>query len=320
MQVLRLLVGFALGLAAGWIGHGLLAPEQAPPRASRPPVTPTPHPASQPLAAEQPPPVAETTADTPAATEDTLAATRAQEEAELEAIHEWFRTQGKQWKGWAGMQARQKAEALLAKLPFDAERERRIQELLQEEAERMAEEALLMLLGEAELDPNAFSWFLGLPAELSPHMEGELATFLNDGEIQIVRAEVKQAHEKQMRDLADMQIGMMNIGDLSDDQRTRLRDVFIGKDTMTEQMSRFAEITRDRDRLRRLLKGEGLQEEMERGFSATRRRVRDILNNEQYGKYEIYEKQMAKQAEMGLRMMASVLEKAHSGAETPAGR
>jgi len=131
---------------------------------------------------------------------------------------------------------------------------------------------------------------------------------------------VKQAHEKQMRDLADMQIGMMAIGDLSDDQRTRLRDVFTGKDMMTEQMTRFAEVTRDRDRFRRLLKGEGLQEEMERGFSATRRRVRDILNDDQYRKYEAYEKQMARQAEMGLKMMASVLEQARSGSGTPAGR
>jgi hypothetical protein len=123
-----------------------------------------------------------------------------------------------------------------------------------------------------------------------------------------------------MTDLADMQIGMMSIADLSDDQRTRMREVFVGKDVMSQQFTRFAEITRDPKRFRRLLGGEGLEEEMEKSFGATRQRVRDILNDEQYRKYESYEKRMAKQAEMAMRMMSSFMETRRAGGQTPAGR
>jgi hypothetical protein len=229
-------------------------------------------------------------------------------------------TQRKQWKAFAGMQARQRAEALLANLPFDAEREKRIKEMLQQEAELQAERVGLMMLGDEEMDPAAFQWFMGMPAELSPRLEQELATFLNDGELQVVRAEMKRAHEKQMTDLADMQIGMMAIHDLSDDQRTRMRDVFVGKDVVTDQFTRFAEVTRDRERFRRLLRGEGLKEEMQKGFAGTRQRVRDILTPEQFAKYELYEQGLVRQAEMGLKMMSSFLEAPREGTKAPASK
>jgi hypothetical protein len=218
------------------------------------------------------------------------------------------------------MQAAQKADALLDRLPFDAERERRIRELLEKEAALEVDRVIAMMLGEEEMDPDAFAWFFGVPPELSPRLEGELATFLNDGEIQVVRAEVKRTHERQVNDLADMQIGMMAIADLSDDQRTRMREIFVGKDVMTQQFTRFAELTRDRERFRRLLRGEGIQEQMEQNFATTRQRVRDILNDEQYRKYEAYEKTMIKQAEIGIRMMASFTESQRGGAQTPAAR
>jgi hypothetical protein len=229
-------------------------------------------------------------------------------------------TQRKQWKAFAGMQARQKAELLLANLPFDAEREKKIQDLLQQEAELQAERAAAMMLGDEEMDPDAFQWFLGMGPELTPHLESELATFLNDGELQVVRAEVKRAHEKQMNDMADMQIGMMQIRDLSDDQRTRMREVFVGKDVMTEQFTRFGEIVRDRDRFQRLMRGEGLKEEMEKSFAPTRQRVRDILDDEQYRKYEIYEQQLVAQAQMGLKMMSTFLGQPREETKAPASK
>lgn len=244
----------------------------------------------------------------------------AAKDPEMDAMREMIHSQSKVWKGWAGMQARQKAEALLANLPFDAEREKRIQELLQKEAELQAERAALMMLGEEEMDPDAFQWFMGMPEELSPRLEAELATFLSDGEIQILRAEVKRSHEKQMTDMADMQIGMMAIHDLSDDQKTRMREVFVGKDVMTEQFTRFGEIMRDRDRMKRLMKGEGIKEEMEKGFQATRHRVRDVLNDEQFAKYQLYEKQLTRQAEMGLKMMSSFLERPREETKEPASK
>jgi hypothetical protein len=229
-------------------------------------------------------------------------------------------TQRKQWKAFAGMQARQKAELLLAKLPFDAETEKKIAELLQQEAELQAERAAMMMLGDEEMDPAAFQWFMGIGPELTPGLEKELATFLDDTGIAVVRAEVKRAHEKQMTDMADMQIGMMAIRDLSDDQKTRMREVFVGKDVMTEQFTRFGEVVRDRERFQRLMRGEGIREEMEKGFQGTRQRVRGILNDEQYAKYELYEQQMVRQAEMGLKMMSSLLGTPREGTKAPASR
>jgi hypothetical protein len=72
--------------------------------------------------------------------------------------------------------------------------------------------------------------------------------------------------------------------------------------------------------MRRLLRGEGLEEEMERQFAGTRRRVRDILTPEQYRKYEIYEQGLVKQAQMGLKMMSAFLEKPREGTPSPASK
>lgn len=317
---MRYVLALAIGLLAGWFGHEILVkpptPRTAPakPAVAEPPTTaPAPEEVSLPPAPTHPAPEEKVHAE-----EDVPAPAEADPEGDR--MREMIRSQSKMWKGWAGMQARQKAEALLASLPFDAEREKKIQELLQKEAELQAERAASMMLGDEEMDPSAFQWFMGMPEELSPRVEGELATFLNDGEIQIVRAEVKRAHEKQLTDLADMQIGMTQIHDLSDDQKTRMREVFSGKDMMTERFTQMAEVMRDRDRMRRVMKGEGIKEEMEKQFAPTRQRVRDILTADQFAKYQLYEKQMAQQAEMGLKMMSSFLDRPREGTKEPASK
>lgn len=308
-----------VGIAVGWFGHALLA-EKPQPRADAsarrvvetPPLPAVETPVSLPPAPSLPvegPAEPEQESDTPA-----------QPDADEERLREMVTTQLPSWKAFARMQAGQKAEGLLAGLPFDAAREKRIQELLQQEAELQAERAAMMMIGEGEMDPAAFAWFMGVPGELTPRLEQELATFLNDGELQVLRAEVKRTHDKHMNDMADMQIGMMQIGDLSDDQKTRMREVFVGKDVMTQQFTRFGEIVRDRDRMKRLLRGEGLEQEMERQFEGTRGRMRDILNPDQYRKYEAYEKGLVRQAQMGLKMMSAFLGQPREGTKAPASK
>ncbi|MCK6458540.1 MAG: hypothetical protein L6Q95_01435 [Planctomycetes bacterium] len=314
-------VAFLLGgIVIGWVSRAAI--HKDPPQARAEPQTRAFVPHLAPAPPEPPPlppapalPVKEEMV--PAEEEGTPPAAADPDEDRLrELVH----TQRKQWKAFAGMQARQKAELLLASLPFDAETEKRIKELLQQEAELQAERAAAMMLGDEELDPAAFQWFMGIGPELTPGLEKELATFLDDAGIAVVRAEVKRTHEKQMNDMADMQIGMMSIRDLSDDQKTRMREVFVGKDVMTEQFTRFGEIVRDRERFRRLMKGEGIKEEMQKGFQGTRQRVRDILNDDQFAKYELYEQQMVRQAEMGLKMMSSLLGTPREGTKAPASR
>jgi len=320
---MRYVLVLALGLLGGWFGHAVITRSPPPARADKAARPATPAPAATTAVAD---PIPLPPAPTPREEEEQVHAEEEGETAtevadpEMDRLREMVRSQSKAWKGWAGMQARQRAEALLANLPFDAEREKKIQELLQQEAELQAERAAMMMLGDEEMDPAAFQWFMGMPEELSPRLEAELATFLNDGEMQIMRAEVKRSHEKQMTDLADMQIGMMQIRDLTDDQKTRIRDVLSGKDVMTEQFTRFAEVTRDRAKFQRLLKGEGLKEEMEKGFAPTRQRMRDILTPDQFVRYQAYEQQMVRQAEMGLKMMSAFLEKPSGGTKEPASK
>ena len=315
---MRYVVVLAIGLLAGWFGHELLVKPATPRAEPARPVAQAPAPlAAEPVPLPQAPSLPHEEEKVHAEEEEPASAAA---DPEADRLRELVLTQMKQWKAIAGMQAKQRAEGLLANLPFDAEREKRIQELLQKEAELQAERAALMMLGEEEMDPNAFQWFMGMPSELSPRLEGELATFLNDGEIQVLRAEVKRAHDRHMTDMADMQIGMMAIRDLSDDQKTRMREVFVGKDVVTEQFARFGEIVRDRDRMKGLLRGEGLKEEMGKGFEGTRRRVRDILNDEQYAKYELYEQGLMRQAEMGLKMMSSFLDRPREGTKEPASK
>ncbi len=314
---MRYVLVLALGLLGGWFGHELLMKPPTP-RAdpARPVVVAPPAPAPEPVPLPPAPSPPKEEVEVPVEEEEETETFA----AGMDRIREMILSQSTAWRGWAGMQARQKAEALLASLPFDAAREKKIQELLQKEAEIQAERAAMMMLGDEEMDAAAFQWFMGMPEELSPRLEAELATFLNDGELQVVRAEVKRAHEKQMTDMADMQIGMMSIHDLSDDQTTRMRKVFVGKDVMTEQFTRFGEIVRDRDRMSRLMRGEGLKEEMEKQFAGTRKRVRDILNDEQFAKYQLYEQQLTRQAEMGLKMMSSLLEPRREGTQEPASK
>jgi hypothetical protein len=318
---MRYALVLATGLAIGWFGHAALRNEPSPARAPTQPKAYEPQipPATAVEQVSLPP------APTLPAKEEMVHAeeegmTAAAPDPEVDRIAEMVRTQLPQWKAFARMQAGQKADLLLASLPFDAETEKKIKELLQKEAELQAERASAMMLGDEEMDPDAFQWFMGIGPELTPNLERELATFLNDSQIQTVRADVKRQHEKQMSDMADMQIGMMQIRDLSDDQKTRMREVFVGRDVMTEQFSRFGEIVRDRDRFRRLMSGDGIKEEMEKGFAGTRQRVRDILNDQQYAKYQAYEQQMVRQAEMGLKMMSSLLGTQREGTKAPASR
>jgi hypothetical protein len=312
---MRYALVLAIGLLAGWFGHETLVKPPTPRSDPVRPVVltpPTPEPVPLPpaptLPVEEEMVHAEEEEKPPAA------------DPEMDRIRELVHSQSKLWKGIAGMQAKQRAEALLAGLPFDAEREKKIQELIQREAELQAERAAAMMLGDEEMDPSAFQWFMGMPEELSPGLEAELATFLNDGEIQIVRAEMKRAHDSHMRDMADMQIGLMQIHDLSEDQKTRMREVYSGKDMMADQFTQFGEIIRDRDRMKRLIKGDGFRETMEKGFAPTRRRVRDILTPDQFAKYEAYEQGLMKQAEMNLKMMSAFLEPPREGTQAPASK
>jgi len=323
MHLLRYATVLLSGLVLGWVAReitfekpqartepvvrALPAPDPYAPPEPFPDATTPPRPTEMPAAA----PVAATPQPQETATEGAG--------TEEDPFAEMIRSQSPQWKAWAAMQAKQKLGGLFASLGFDEQTQKLIEAALLKDAEVQTERAIAMMLGTEELDPDAFGYFMGLPPDLTPEVEHDLGTFLSDAEIASVRGEVQRAHQKQMDDFADMQIGMMAIPDLTPDQKTRVKDVLAGRDVMKEQFTRFAEFTRDRTKLRRLMEGEGVAEEMQKGFAPTRRRMQDILTPEQFTKYEAYEAQMIRQAEMGVKMMGAML-KTGKGTQTPAPR
>ncbi len=235
-------------------------------------------------------------------------------------IEDWIRSQASMWVGFAKMQAKAKLKGLLAELGFDEETAAEIEKAILAEVERQTELAIQMMVGEAEMDIDAFAYFMGLPPDLSTELAGQLGTFLDDSEVERVRGEVRKAYKEQLTGMADMQIGMMQIHDLTDDQRTRMREVF-SHDLMQEQLGMFAEVTRERGTITRLMKDpKGLTDLMRNNLAPTRKRVRDILSAEQFKKYEAYEETMIRQVEMGLKMMSSLTQKPTQETPAPDGR
>jgi len=250
-------------------------------------------------------PLAPATAQPEAAGEE---AATAEGEDGPDPLTEMVKSQGPQWKAWATMQAKPKIRQLLAELGFDAETTARIEEAMLKDVEQQVDQAMLMMLGEVEMDANAFLYFMGLPPDLNPEVERELGTFLGDNEIASVRSEVKKAHDKQLTDFADMQIGMMQLTDMTADQNTRMREVFRGKNLMQEQFAQFAEVTRDRSLFKKLVSGEiDLAAEMKKSYEPQRQRVSEIRTPEQMKGYDKYEESLIRQAEMGMKMMGAML-------------
>jgi hypothetical protein len=227
---------------------------------------------------------------------------------EDDQIKEWLKSASGQWKAYAGMQAKSKVRGLLAGLGFDAATAKQIEAAIVGDVERQVDRAIAMMLGDAEMDPSAFTAMLGIPADLSEELEQELGSYLDDEAISSVRERVQSAHTKQMTDMADMQVNSMGIRDLSDDQKSRMREVFVGQDMMSKQMSQFSELTRNRKTLMSVMQDEEkFEEAVSRSMEPQRRRVREILNDEQFKRYEAYEKTVVQQAKMGMKMMSAMI-------------
>ena len=253
---------------------------------------------------------AEAPGDAESTTEPEAEAAEAAVAEEKDQIEEWLRSASSQWKAFAGMQAKNKVRGLLAGLGFDPETAKQIEAAIVADVERQVDRAIAMMLGEEALEESAFTSMLGIPPDLSTELERELGSYLSDEEIGAVRERVQGAHTKQMNDMADVQIATMRIDNLSEDQKTRLRDVFVGKDMMSRQMTQFAELTRNRKQFMDILQDEeALTGLVKKNMEPQRQRVRDILDDEQFKKYEAYEKTVLQQARMGMKMMSAMMKK-----------
>jgi len=306
MRIALLLAFAGIGFGVGWYARGLEKPaaqvRTSLPRlaAERPPQRAIPPDQSTPQV--QPPTALVPPAD-PGAAPDAAEAPAAGEDP----FREMMRAQRPQMKAMSAMQARQKLEGPVKDLGFDAETSKRILELLLKEAETQTELAYGMFLGEGEVNPDAFLWMWGVGPTLSESTERDLAAFLGDPGVQAVRAKLKAVHERQMDDLAEMSVNMMALPDLTPEQRAELKRHFRGNDVMQEQMTQFTEVFRDREKMKKLMSGEGLAEEMEKSAGPRREKMRALLNDAQFERYKQWEQQMVKQAEMGLKMMSGMM-------------
>jgi len=312
VKYLGLICVAGAGFLAGWFAHAWSTEEPADrtgPRdrtaTERRRAAPVEPPADDPAPAREP----EAAATPDEAGETVAQPAEGETEVEGDPLAEWMESVSPQWKAWGSMQAKQKIGALLAKMGFDPETAKLIEEAMAKDAELQIDKAIRMMLGEEAMDPDAFYYFMGVPPELSEELERELATFLGDEDILAIRTQVKREHEQQVEAMVDMQIGMMAIPDLSDNQKTRIREALAGRDMMQEQMRQFAEVTRDRTKLARLLKGEGLNEAMEENFAPMRKKMRTILSPQQFESYLAYEKRTVKMVEGQMKMLAGMFKK-----------
>ncbi len=227
---------------------------------------------------------------------------------ENDPIAKFINTQRHQWKGFASMQAKEKVKGLLAGLGFDAETVAQIEAAIVADVNRQMDVAVDMMIGTADLDPNAFASFMGMPSDLSTELEGKLGTYLDDAQVHSVRERVKGSYQKQLGAMADMQIGMMGLSDLTDDQRGRLKEIYTSRDMMADQFTQFASLTRDRTRLTEALKDDtSIDAAMRKNFEPIRRQVQDVLTPEQYKSYESFEDNMVMTARQQLKMMQGLL-------------
>jgi len=92
---------------------------------------------------------------------------------------------------------------------------------------------------------------------------------------------------------------------------------------MQEQLRSMAGVMHDPERRKRLLRGEGLDEEIRSSMAPRRERMRTILSPQQFEKYLAYEKTLVDQAKMGLKMFglgAKTKPAPQAPKEQPAGR
>lgn len=288
----------ALGFLGGYLVRGLRIdphPERAPVRTAPAPLpeTPPPPPPAAPAEAAPSPPAPPAAAETAKAPE---AETGGDELAEM------MRAQVPAMKSYAGAQARERAQELLKSLGLDPGRADRLAKALADDAARQMEAAFRMVLGEGELDPAVLASFQGAPAMVSAELERELASFLGTAEIVAVRDHVRRQHEKQQEQMVEMQVGMLDIPDLSPEQDRRVRELFRGSDSMEQDTLRFAELMRKPGKTQELLTEEGLRAEMARQLEPRRERMRAILTPPQMERYAAYEARLFQQAALAMRM------------------
>ncbi len=314
MKWLYAVILFAAGTASGWLSHSYIykheqSHDAAPRQGVRKNRAPTPD-TRQPDTESRPPAPQDHTQGKTAQKKqtdgDVGAAVLSPEEEEQRrqaAIARLTKMMKPQWKAFAQMGGIGRLRAMLRELGFDDETAAEIEKLLMNDLDRQMDSLIAAMMGDGEIDPDMVTAMFGIPPDLSPKVESAIGTFLNDDEVSRLRQGVKKSHKEQMRVMADAQIGIMGLPNLHDDQRERLRGVFLGQDTMSQQLKTFGAVFRD-PKIRNDPKA--LEAMVRTGFGTTRGQVNEILNPEQLKAYEAFEDRTVGMVKMQMKMMSAM--------------
>ena len=208
--------------------------------------------------------------------------------------------------------AKGRATGIAGSMKLEVDEAKQLADALGAEATRELDLAWEMIFGDAEIDPDVLGVFQGMMSpEPSEELERSLTAFMSDAEIADFRDEYRAEHKKQQESMVEMTIDMMNIPDLSDGQRDRLRTVYGGTDPMRDWNTHFAEMMREPERVASLVSdADKFAEEMLKGGEKQQEQLRAILTPAQLKAAEKSQKSMVEMMRRQMEMFSPAPKKA----------
>ncbi|MEE8106787.1 MAG: hypothetical protein V3T86_14740 [Planctomycetota bacterium] len=204
------------------------------------------------------------------------------------------------------MESKQRAAHIALALDLDPERTKLLEEAFAKDAERGLE-GFAGLFEKGEIDLSKLKDMKPEEGAVSEALEQDLAGFLNGHEIDTVKKEVKKEKERKQTQQIEMQIANIGVSDLSDDQRTQLRDYYKNKNSNRKSSSdpeenAFAEMIAGKGEM----DTDDMMKAIEKNNAKEREHMARILNPKQLQRYDIKQRQQLEQQKMGMKMFGTM--------------
>ena len=220
----------------------------------------------------------------------------AEAKAMMKQFHAAMNTQLPSWKATFGVNARSTGMQIAKALGLEGEVAEQFAAAFKAEGARAAERGMALFSGEFDGDPSemeqimdGFSWMMGTAGIMSDELATDLGNLIGDEEIGAARDELRTRNKAHIGRQIDMQVGMMNLPELSGTQKAEIKEVF-GGGMMKEQTKIWGEIMKEPRRLMQADTEEKWAELIEPSMKPNRDRMRTILTDEQFSAYRDYEK------------------------------
>jgi len=246
-------------------------------------------------------------AELPENSEQTEAELDAEAEAMMKQFRDAMKSQLPAWKASFSVNARATGRQIAKALGLEGEAAERFAAAFEKEGSRAAEEVMELFAGDFSGDPaemekamDGFSWFMGSAGIMSDALAADISELVGDEGVGQAREEMRKRNKEHIDRQVDMQVRMMNLPDLSDRQKTELKEVFGGGGMMKEQSKVWGEIMKNPRKLMDADTDEKWAKVMEPSMKANRDRMRTILDDKQFDAYRKYETQMIQQSRVWL--------------------